>query len=257
MNTNPEDILNKVNEVRLTDTERATMRGHIRAFMYEHPARASFLMRISGHFLSAFQPAASPHFLSGYRTGLVALLLVLVTGVGTSYSAENSLPGDTLYPVKINVNEKIEGSLATSPQAKVQLDAVIANRRLVEAEKLASEGKLTTENGATVQTQLAVATTHFDEDVAALASTTDESASSTTITRTQSDLDYSLSAHADTLAAIASSTKTGDDQVTPLIARLRAHKRLKQKTDESVSTSSPSIIPHQIQIPSDSERRDD
>lgn len=59
--------------------------------------------------------------------------------------ADGSLPDEFLYPVKINFNESVRSILAItdSDEAKWQVSA--AERRLSEAEALASDGRLTTE----------------------------------------------------------------------------------------------------------------
>jgi hypothetical protein len=73
-------------------------------------------------------------------SALVILLLIL--GGGTSYAAERSLPGDILYPIKVNVNEKIAGLAALTPEARVKFEAKIIEKRLEEADKLAQKGNL-------------------------------------------------------------------------------------------------------------------
>lgn len=73
---------------------------------------------------------------------VIALIIALIVSGGVGVAAQNSLPGNVLYPVKINVNEKLEGLLSVSAKAKADFEAVLASRRLQEAEELSSEGKL-------------------------------------------------------------------------------------------------------------------
>jgi len=47
-----------------------------------------------------------------------------------------------LYPVKVYVNENVQGALAVSDEAKLSYHTDIAEVRLEEAEALASQGKL-------------------------------------------------------------------------------------------------------------------
>lgn len=72
--------------------------------------------------------------------GFLALMLVL--GGGTSFAAEAAVPGDVLYPVKVGMNEEIRAAFAFSAEAKAEWEAERAERRLVEAERLAAEGRL-------------------------------------------------------------------------------------------------------------------
>ena len=72
----------------------------------------------------------------------LALVLVILAGGSTAYAAQGALPGETLYPVKVYVNENVQGALAVSDQAKLSYHTQIAEVRLAEAETLASQGKL-------------------------------------------------------------------------------------------------------------------
>lgn len=74
---------------------------------------------------------------------LIAAILIALSG-GTAAAAENTVPGDLLYPVKININEEVRSALSLTPQSKVNWDNRRAERRLEETEKLANENKLTT-----------------------------------------------------------------------------------------------------------------
>lgn len=73
---------------------------------------------------------------------LILALIILLGGGTTSLLANNSLPGDVLYPIKINVNEKVESMLAVTEKGDAEVDASQASRRLKEAEALAAKGKL-------------------------------------------------------------------------------------------------------------------
>ncbi|MEA1929414.1 MAG: hypothetical protein U9M92_00795 [Patescibacteria group bacterium] len=73
-----------------------------------------------------------------------AIALVLIIGTGSlSAFAEQSLPGDRLYPMKLSFNEGIVRLTAPalgSPVSEVEVKLV--KRRLEEAEKLASQERL-------------------------------------------------------------------------------------------------------------------
>lgn len=78
--------------------------------------------------------------------GFIAGLLILFTaGGGISYAAEGSLPGDTLYPVKVHVNEKVQSALALSDESEARLQTRLVERRLHEAESLAENNELNEE----------------------------------------------------------------------------------------------------------------
>lgn len=67
------------------------------------------------------------------------LIAALLGGGGVAYASQNSLPGDTLYPVKL-VTEDLQTAIAWNPEKKMELEAKFANRRLEEIKKL--QGRL-------------------------------------------------------------------------------------------------------------------
>ena len=75
----------------------------------------------------------------------VFLAIALLFSGGVSFAAEGALPGDLLYPVKVGVNENVGQVLAFSTEAKAKYEAKIANKRVIEAERLVDEGKMTPE----------------------------------------------------------------------------------------------------------------
>jgi len=78
----------------------------------------------------------------------IPILIALFIAAGVSFGAESANPGDFLYGVKVNGNEKIVSALKISNEGEATWQAELASRRLAEAEILASEKKLET-NAAT------------------------------------------------------------------------------------------------------------
>ncbi|MEK7509681.1 MAG: DUF5667 domain-containing protein [Patescibacteria group bacterium] len=97
-----------------------------------------------------------------HRPLAAALVLVLVSTTGISYAAESALPGDVLYAVKTKVNEPVKVALASSAEAKAEVQMTLAERRIEEATTLAAEGRL----DEAVQESLAVAFVSHAEAVA-------------------------------------------------------------------------------------------
>ena len=67
--------------------------------------------------------------------------MVLVAG-GVSYAAESALPGDLLYPVKVEGSERLRTWAAVSEEAQAEWSVVRTTRRLEELERLATAGDL-------------------------------------------------------------------------------------------------------------------
>ena len=135
MNPFNEQLKNEVRRTRLSAEEKALMRTFLVREMKTHPLSVSvptpyfsYRNMLRGRSLRKTVPAA--------------LIIALLTSTGVSYAAEGSLPGDVLYPVKIHVNESLRSTLARSDAAKAKVDADMATRRLVEAERLKQEGRL-------------------------------------------------------------------------------------------------------------------
>lgn len=101
-----------------------------------------FLNILSSH---AKKPQASPYlFHWSYRMTVVVLplLAVVVLSSGVVFASGRSLPGDRLYPLKVNVVEKVQGALIFSPERAAEYESDLANGRLREAEALAKMGSL-------------------------------------------------------------------------------------------------------------------
>lgn len=132
MNTpqdNWENLNTAVKSVRLSDAERSAGREKLASFMALTPRRhtTSFRARFFGRAAAVSASAT-------------ALALSLA---GVSFAAESSLPGDTLYPVKVSVNEEVRTVLTTSEASKAKWETEKATRRLGETEALAKKGTLT------------------------------------------------------------------------------------------------------------------
>jgi hypothetical protein len=73
----------------------------------------------------------------------IFLIIALIAFFGATVNAQSALPGDTLYPVKINVNENLRTAFSVGDAANARSRVVAAESRLAEAEKLRDQNKLT------------------------------------------------------------------------------------------------------------------
>lgn len=106
------------------------------------PSEAFFAIKFNKVYLQSFG-------------GVFALLCIFAVPL----IAEQTLPGDVLYPVKVEFTEELRSTLSFSPYAKVAWETERLERRISEARLLASEGKFTPE----AQTQFREAVkTHAD-----------------------------------------------------------------------------------------------
>ncbi|HJX68782.1 MAG TPA: DUF5667 domain-containing protein, partial [Dehalococcoidia bacterium] len=71
---------------------------------------------------------------------LVVVLAVSALGAGTAYASQSSLPGDTLYPVKL-ATEQAGMILSPDGAARAERALSFANKRMREIEALAQKGR--------------------------------------------------------------------------------------------------------------------
>lgn len=67
----------------------------------------------------------------------------LIVGSGVAYAAEDAVPGDFLYPLKVDIVEQIRTRLTFSEQEKAKWEGTRALRRLEEVEQLSATDELT------------------------------------------------------------------------------------------------------------------
>jgi hypothetical protein len=121
--------------------------GNLTAFMGQNPVSAK-----SGNRLILHSPiyATGLRFISNIFAKpmfipALAILLLLTGGAGTTMAANQAMPGDSLYSVKINVNEKIKTAWALTPESDAEARLELIVRRMDEGLTLASKGDLDAE----------------------------------------------------------------------------------------------------------------
>lgn len=82
-------------------------------------------------------------------------LLIITTSSGVVFASESSLPDSILYPIKVNVVEPVRGALTFSKESKANYESNLATKRMVEAETLATTGKLDVSKEEKLNTLLA------------------------------------------------------------------------------------------------------
>ena len=122
----------------MTETERGILRAHMARVMMEPPKLIT---------QSLFQRGVE----HGLRIALSTMLFIVFVGGSISAVADNALPGDPLYPFKINVNEEVKGFFLSTPEEQVVWQKNRIESRLNEINTLASTQSLTKEKQATAQ----------------------------------------------------------------------------------------------------------
>jgi len=161
-----DEIFKKLNteaeKISLTKEEKFSVRNILISYSKKSP----FINEKEVKEIRQFSVLSSYSFLRNKRVLISAfVILLLILGGGTSYAAEQTLPGDILYPVKVNFNEKIASMRAITPEAKAKFNTKIIKKRLEEADKLAFNNKLNEVNKEKITKGLEKASNGLDKNL--------------------------------------------------------------------------------------------
>lgn len=162
MENNKQDIfytvINKAKEITLTSQERNSLFQSVDAFVARNPIKKSAQVQ---SVLPA--PVKSPFFAQDWFFAFsqrshnfyiaTALVVLVVFGTGTSFASQNTLPGDLLYPIKVNVLEEVKAQFLPSSSRPVY-EIKRAQARVGEVKKLAAQNKLSDEVKVAVAARL-------------------------------------------------------------------------------------------------------
>lgn len=100
-----------------------------------------YAQRVLQHIRTIFTQKESNDMKLAVRATLVTLLMVLIIGTPVAFAAtSSSLPGDTLYPVKLSY-EGLRLRLASNDEARQELEREFQDERRQEVESLMSLGR--------------------------------------------------------------------------------------------------------------------
>lgn len=220
--TKTKEYLEKLKAMKLSDSSRARIEGELREYARFHGVKEAVGEGVSVGQDSRsigeapkenYSGASSIRSLFILRTRFMTTALIIIAlalGGGTSFAAEGAVPGDFLYPVKVQVNENVKAALAVSNSAQAELDAELVAERLKEAETLKAEGTLSAEAKADISARVQA---HYD-DAKARAAEADAAGDYETSANTRASLEGSLRAHAGILTDLgAQATDKGTNVI--------------------------------------------
>lgn len=168
MNTN--ELKRLLSSYRLSADERASLRARIVATMESLPAvrnREELRLPLQGaHTWASLIKTSFTTPLSYRYLMTIVLLLALLAGGGTSLAAEQALPGDALYPVKVDIMEPLRATVAFSSAAKAKWEARVAERRLEEGEVLLANAGLSQDTKAAIEQRFLAASAKAKANIA-------------------------------------------------------------------------------------------
>ncbi len=203
MNENFKKIIEGVKEIKMTDQEKMSAHVRLTSFMESNPLPVKNIVPIKSPY---FHPFNFMHFAK------VAVMAVLVLAIGTgglSYASAGALPGDLLYPIKINLNEGLRGSMISDARTKTVWQAKRLETRITEIKTLQASGKFT--DGASE-----VATARFIEHASDLNASLAEASGKgdkETLSLVTERIKASFS---ENTKMAPSATETEDDEITSL-----------------------------------------
>lgn len=87
-------------------------------------------------------PWMSPFVTFKSHIATFVVFVLVATSSSIALAAENALPGDLLYPIKISVTEPARGIIKISPEEKIEWEIEKAVRRIEEVSILVTEERL-------------------------------------------------------------------------------------------------------------------
>ncbi len=167
MNRFREQFNKEAEKIKMTPEERGLVRERILSFMELHalPKAEEVVSPARTSFMSYFQ--------YWKQAGVAFVMMLMLTPV----LAEDALPGDMLYPLKVRVNEEVRGYLTFSPHEKIAWETTRIERRLAEARMLSLSRELSAEEEADVVAALALHSADAQATIDALKETDRDAAS--------------------------------------------------------------------------------
>ena len=232
--------------LRLTYHEKETMRTHLIAFMQREPLSDPVA---SEQKKQLWEHTWHMRSLMLLKTVPAACVVFLCIGGSIAFAAQASLPGDVLYPIKVNVTEPLQGATKLSLKAQAQWNTTLVQRRLEEVELLSSQKITPAVNAALLTTAFQKQADAATKNISALAASGDVQ----TASQAASDYEASLRAHeriVGQLLETASTTKPTSETV----ALKNFHNTLQEKTvsaaaarNEIEAHVTESVNPHEKQ----------
>ena len=127
--------IEEIRRVKMTEGEKERLLGNILGSVSptKKPEKSPYV-------IYSFVSKLHKNHLALYY-GFVSCLVVLFGG-GVVFASAGSLPGNILYPLKVDIIEPLYGVFMFSPEAQIQYQGRLATERLIEAEILENQGGL-------------------------------------------------------------------------------------------------------------------
>ncbi len=160
---NPKDfqgLFAKAQEIELTSAEKTKGYDAFHLFIAKNPPKPA--LSIHHYLVKLFISAKEKYttlcaFTKQNHLAHAAMVacLILILLAAPAYAAQNALPGDVLYPIKIGINENIEAVIVFDKEEKARIAVKHALERAEEIELLAAQGRINAAREATAHARIA------------------------------------------------------------------------------------------------------
>lgn len=215
MNGDLKQFIRQAGSIGLSKEEKNTVKRSVLNFVSENPPRLGVHPRFdygSNIFLTK---------LSFVPSMMILLVIMVSVSGGAVIGAEKAMPGDVLYPVKLNVNEEIRGWLKISDEAKADWEIKMTERRLEEVEELADEGALNEEAREKIEASFESHAQRVQERVAKFRNKDNFNAAASV----SLNFETALQAHEKILSKIADTKSDAGERVKPIRVKIQSKVR--------------------------------
>lgn len=212
-------LIAQAQQVKLRPEETQALQDRVAWYLAQHPVRNANERRLPSwsRWSAVVEIVTLKPLALSFKYMAIVLILALLFGGSASLAAENTVPGDTLYPIKVNVNEEVRGWLTFSQEAKADWQASRAERRLEEAEQLAVQGKLDDSKRAELEVRFEAHAEKFEQDKDRL----DGTPPGLLKVSVNSDFEGVLKGHAEVLARLAQVKADDSVGVKPILEKVQ------------------------------------
>lgn len=175
--------------IKLGENQRQVILSNLNEYISENPAV------IKSPWFVTSQVFSMKHLSYAF----ILVLLVGVGGFGAVNTAKNSLPGDSLYSLKVDVIEPMQYTMAVGTVAKANIESQNLTERLIEAEVLASQGRLNDTSGQEIENRVKQ---HVDSFNSLVSGVNISAVNSVTVSDLKIDFEGAVNAHAKILEKI-------------------------------------------------------
>ena len=223
--------------VSMQASEREALKARVVSYIEYHPVTAA-QKAIPSPLVDSFKVVALPRLWFTRFTAVVAVFLIMVIPV----LAEQSVPGESLYAVKVRFNEEVRSTLTFNQQERVEWETERLNRRIADARLLASKGELTDEVQAEVAAAVREHTETVKEEIAELREDDVDGATFASIELTTTLELQSTSLQQDDTVAMATQSTTDASPTQKLVDVLNETLSQQDQTDSSPIPSYDKIV---------------